>query len=180
MHSISNGWTAVLTLALFAAFIIWILPNQAEQAEAISGGAGSPDSSFYYSAAELYAMAEAYGPEGRQAYIRSRFTFDVVWPLAYTLFLGTWISWAFRKLHAADALWQKANLVPIFGGIFDLFENSSASIVMARYPITTPILDSLTAVFTMTKWVFVRGSFIVFLVGLLIGVFFWVYRRKTA
>ena len=171
MQAISTSWVALLTLLVFAAFIIWVLPTQAADAEAVTQGAGSPDSAFYYSAEQLYQ-------EGRQAYIRSRFTFDVVWPLAYVLFLGTWISWAFGRLFEANSLWQRANLVPILGGLFDFLENSAASIVMARYPAETAVIDSLASVFTMIKWVFVQGSFVVLLGGVLFGGGLWLWRKS--
>ena len=174
----STGWVALLGVAVFFVFIVWVLPNQAAQAEENSGDAGSPDGSFYYTAADLYEMAEAYGEAGRQEYIRSRFTFDVIWPLAYMLFLGTTISWVFGKVFASGSIWQRVNLAPLLGGGFDYLENISASIVMARFPETTPLIDSLTPLFTMTKWVFVNGSFVILLAGLLLGGFHWARNRR--
>lgn len=64
-------------------------------------------------------MAEAYGESGRQAYIRARFTFDLVWPLVYTLFLATAISWVLGRAFALDSCWQRANLAPLLNAIFD-------------------------------------------------------------
>lgn len=169
----------LLGIVVFAVFIVWVLPGQAEQAEAITGDAGSPDTSFFYPPSELYDMAEAYGEDGRAQYVRARYTFDVVWPLAYLLFLATAISWVFRRFFAADSRWQLVNLMPVAGVVFDYLENAAASIVMSRYPATTPVVDWLATVFTMLKWVFVQGSFVVLLGGLLVGAVRWLAGRRS-
>lgn len=167
----SKWWVALGASLLFLFFTAAVLPQQAEQAETYSQGAGSPDGSFYYSAETLYTMAEAYGEDGRSAYIRARFTFDVVWPLVYTAFLATAISWVFLRAFPPTSRWQLANLVPVIGAIFDFLENTSTSIVMARYPDTIPVIASIATIFTMTKWIFVNGSFVVLLIGIIVATY---------
>ena len=170
LHRISTGWVTLAAMVVFVAFTILVLPRQAAGTEAEIGSAESPDMSFYYSADDLYRMAEAYGEQGRRAYVRARFTFDVVWPVVYTVFLGTAISWVFRRAFAPDSRWQRANLVPLLGALFDYLENLSTSIVMLRYPDQTAVVDGLAPLFTMVKWVFVNGSFVVLLVGVLASI----------
>jgi hypothetical protein len=62
--------------------------------------------------------------------------------------------------------------------VFDFLENITTSIVMARYPIRTPVLDWVAPVFTLIKWIFVGGSFGLLLVG--IGAFVWARYLKTS
>lgn len=164
----STGRIAFAALAVFVAFTGTVLPAQAARARLIFGTAGSPDTSFLYGAADLYRMAQAYGEAGRAAYIHARFTFDVIWPLVYTLFLVTAISWLFRKALPADSRWQRLNLLPFLGMGFDFLENIGASVVMGRYPAPTPMLDWLTPVFTLVKWIFVNGSFAVVVAGVVL------------
>ncbi|MEM8858805.1 MAG: hypothetical protein AAGD96_10820 [Chloroflexota bacterium] len=164
-------------MSIFVLFLVFVLPNQAERSDAYTGEAGSSDSSFYYSPEELYAMAEAYGEVGRQQYIRSRFTFDVIWPAVYTFFLASWIAWTFKGLLPTEGLWQQASLAPIIGSLFDLLENVAASVVMARYPAMTPVVDGLATVFTMIKWTFINGSFVILAAGVVIGLALWVWNR---
>ncbi len=177
---LSTGLFTLLGVVVFAAFIIWVLPDQAARAEAVTGDAGSPDTSFFYPPSELYDMAEAYGEDGRSQYVRARYTFDVIWPLAYLLFLATAISWVFRRAFAANSRLQLANLLPVASVVFDYLENAAASIVMIRFPATTPVVDWLATVFTMTKWIFVQGSFGVLLVGLAVGAVRWLRKRGNA
>jgi hypothetical protein len=161
LHQVSNGWVALSALAIFVLFSALVLPAQAARAETDTGSAESPDTSFYYSADDLYSMAQVYGEQGRRAYVRTRFTFDVIWPLVYTIFLST------------------ANLAPVLGALFDYLENLSTSLVMLRYPDRTPGVDILAPVFTSVKWIFVNGSFVLLLAGVVVGVWRWNRRRGT-
>lgn len=181
LYRISTWWVALISLVVFAAFIALVLPDQAAKADAAYGeGAQSPDSSFFYTADDLYAMAESYGASGRAAYVQARFTFDVIWPLAYVAFLATSISWVLGKAFTAGSRWRLANLVPVIGMVFDYLENIAAALVMMRYPNPTPVVDSLASVFTMIKWVFVNGSFAVLLLGALIAVWRWVQGHRAS
>jgi len=174
-YSISTGWATLLGLAVFILFMIFVLPQQAQKAEAYSSGV-SPDTSYFYSADDLYRMAEMYGSEGRAAYIYARFTFDLIFPLTYLLFLSTSISWLFNRAFATDSRWRLLNLFPLAGAFFDYLENISASLVMGRYPNSTPLVDVLAPVFTLTKWLFVNGSFVVLVAGLGLVVWKWVKK----
>lgn len=178
MHRVSNGWVALSTLIIFLLFTALVLPGQASRAEKDTGDAGSPDMSFYYSADDLYQMAEAYGEDGRRAYVRARFTFDVIWPLVYTMFLSTAISWIYQRTFPIGSLWLRTNLAPLLGALFDYLENVSTSLVMIRYPNPTAVVDVLAPIFTMVKWIFVSSSFVLLMVGLVIGIIQWVRRRS--
>ena len=175
LYRVVNGWISLLALLIFIAFTILVLPRQAEKADTFSSDAGSPDMSLFYSPQQLYQMAEAYGEQGRQAYVQQRFTFDVVWPLVYTFFLCTAITWLYRGGFPLNSTWRRANIIPLIAVLFDFLENLSTSLVMLRYPQPTPMVDWLAPVFTLLKWIFVSGSFIL----LLIGIVAYAWRRLT-
>ncbi len=176
LTKISTGWITLSALIIFVLFSALVLPNQASKAEAETGDAGGPDTSLFYAPDDLYQWAKAYGAAGRAAYIRARFTFDVIWPLVYTLFLVTAISWVYSKAFRAGSRWQRLNLMPILGAAFDLLENTSTSIVMGRYPDQTPLIDMLAPVFTLLKWVLIGTSFASLVIG--VGAGLWRWARK--
>jgi hypothetical protein len=89
---VSAGWVALAGLIIFLLFSALALPRQATSAGKETGGSDSPDTSFFYSPSDLYGMAEAYGQRGREACVRARLTFDLIWPLVYSLFLATSIN----------------------------------------------------------------------------------------
>jgi hypothetical protein len=178
LDRVSEGWVALVALVIFLLFTALVLPDQAARAEAYSAEAGSPDSSFWYSSGELYQFAEAYGEQGRRAYVRARFTFDVAWPLVYTFFLTTAISWVYARTFSPGSWPRRANLVPVVGMGFDFLENISTSLVMSRYPAPTPGAVQLAPIFTTVKWIFVNGSFVVLLVGVVLAVGKWAQKRR--
>jgi hypothetical protein len=49
--------------------------------------------------------------------------------------------------------------------VFDYAENTSTSLVMYRYPTPTDLVATIAPLFTVVKWVFVGGSFVLLLIG---------------
>jgi hypothetical protein len=160
LHRVSTGWVTLLALIVFVLFMALVLPRQSTRAGMDTGDVGSPDTSLWYAPRDLYRMAGAYGLEGRRAYVRARFTFDLVWPLVYAAFLGTAISWLSRRAFPASSTWQRANLAPLLALLLDYGENIFTSVVMLRYPARTPLIDWAAPVLTLAKWAFVGGSFV--------------------
>ena len=132
LYRASSTWVVLAALVVFVLFTAWVLPGQSVQAEAETTGAGSPDLSLWYSPSDLYGMAEAYGVQGRKAYIQARFTFDLIWPLVYGAFLSAGVSWLYARALPLGNRWQPVNLVPPLGVALDYLENLSTSVVMLR------------------------------------------------
>ncbi|MFN2363429.1 MAG: hypothetical protein ABR596_03950 [Halarsenatibacteraceae bacterium] len=158
-----TGKIFLAALITFIIFLAVILPWESERSGERLGFEKSPDSSFIYSQAELYEMAEAYGEEGRSYYISSRFSFDIIWPLVYFFFL--WSGMALILKNFSSRLVRSLLLLPFLGTLFDFLENLGASLVMYRYPAETFLIDQLTPGFTFLKWIFIYLSFIVLLLG---------------
>ena len=111
LTGISKGWLVLLSLLVFILFMIFVLPDQAAKAEDYSQGGDSPDMSFFYSPEKLFQMAARYGESGRQAYIRARFTFDLIFPAVYGLFLVTATSWFASRAFPIGSSWRLLNPV---------------------------------------------------------------------
>lgn len=161
---VSSTGLMIASLLLMVGFMIFILPAQAANSARESGSERSPDTSLFYTPEDLYQMAEEYGANGRQAYIRDRWTFDLVFPLVYTCFLAVGISWFVQRLTGWADAWKLTNLIPVLGGLFDLLENSAATLAMASYPARPQILLSAASLFTPIKWLLVSASFIPYLI----------------
>jgi hypothetical protein len=173
LFRISSGWLTLAATVIFVLFMIFVLPAQAAKADETAQGTGSPDTSFFYKPEELFEFAEVYGEAGRQAYIRARFTFDLIYPLVYGSFLALTLSWFLERGLQPGSRWRVFNLVPVLGVVFDYLENIATSLVMGLYPTRVTAAAFLASGFTLVKWVFVNGSFVVLLMGLIL----WLVNR---
>lgn len=177
IHHISRGWVAILSILIMVFFMIFVLPNQSEKSLEETGSSRSPDTSFFYTPEELYQIADDYGQEGRQAYIKSRWTFDLGFPLVYVFFLTVGISWFYRFLTSWKLFWKFGNLLPILGGVFDYLENGAATWVMYIYPTRLAGLAQLTVFFTITKWSLIFLSFLVYFILGIGSLFAWIKQK---
>lgn len=171
MMKIKPGWRfLIIVSAVFLLFILLVFPRVNNYSIRMLGQSKTPDTSLVYSAQDLYQMAENYGKSGRDAYIVLRWTFDLVWPVLYTLFLFLWTI----KLLEYTSL-KKASkyflLIPIIGMLLDFSENIGASIVMSRYPLKSGIIANITPLMTFLKWIIISVSVLVLIILLVsIGV----------
>ncbi len=165
-----TGKLFVLAVLIFGFFLAVVLPQEASRSAAYFQGGQTPDSSFIYSSTDLYQMASAFGEEGRRYYIRSRFTFDVVWPLAYGLLLWTGIAYLGSMIRVVrQTRLRYVVLLPPLAVLLDFLENTSASVVMFFYPARIPIIPELAPMFTFGKWVTIGISYLI-----LAGLALWV------
>ncbi len=175
----SRGWVAAMATSIFILFMILILPQQAVEAERAAGGAGSPDTSFFYNADDLFQFAEAYGEEGRAAYVRARWTFDLIYPLVYTFFLITTLSWLYSYATPGGSPWRLVNLLPLLGMAFDYLENTAATVVMLRYPEMVLLAARITPILSLVKWFFVMASFLMLILGVMLAIRMWIRAREV-
>lgn len=163
----------MIGFVIFLGFGILTLPAQSAQTEVYSHGSGSPDTSLFYSGTKMIQMAEAYGEEGRAAYLKARWTFDLAFPVVYTFFMITSISFLFTKLDWNNKRIRIFNLTPLAAMAFDFAENTAASTVMAEFPRQNTWGQLLAPIFTPIKWLFVILSLLL----ILIGCISWVIKR---
>jgi hypothetical protein len=154
-----SGWIVLLTLIVFFVFSLTILPDQAKKAEVYSAESGSPDLSLFYTPDDLYRMADQYGSDGRMAYVRARFSFDLAWPAVYGAFLLASAAWGLGVLTDQNNSWRLLVFIPLLAVIFDLLENTTAAIVIGRFPSPSIFAALIAPYFTLLKWILVIASF---------------------
>lgn len=158
IHQRINPVILMISIVIFAIFMLIVLPGVSETTKEITGTSSSPDTSFFYTSQDLYDIAASYGEAGRAYYIRSRFSFDIIWPIVYLFFLVSMMSVLFKS---------QLNLIPFLGVLFDFLENLGASFVMYRYPLDAGMITSLTPIFTLMKWIIIYISFGLITIGLI-------------
>jgi hypothetical protein len=163
-----------LSLLIFMSFIILVLPQEAAKSEAF-GLNESIDTSFYYTSQDIYRIAQSYGEEGRAFYIRQRFTFDLVWPIAYTQFILIASAYFYKKtklLKASNLLY-----VSLVAAGFDYLENIMTSTVLYRFPQTTPIIAEMAGIMTLLKWSTLSLSFLILIFLMITATFTQLKQR---
>lgn len=136
----------VVSLIVFAFFIVVVLPAQALAQANVTSGSGSPDLSLFYTPSQFYAWAFEYGEAGRAHYIQTRFGFDLIWPLAYGAFFYTGIKVGGLRNK------QLLSWLPVLTVGFDYLENIVASLAMGLYPIEVSVIVYFAAIATFFKW----------------------------
>lgn len=174
LYKLSSNAITFLALLVFLIFSVLFLPSQTALADRYSQGSGSPDTSLFYTPAALTSMAEKYGIDGRAAYVKARLTFDLAFPIIYTFFLVTSISWMAQRVLSPAHFLRTGNILPFYALLFDLLENTCTALVFSRFPTQLPFIAALAPFFTLMKWICVGSSF-----TLLIGL--WIkYLLKTS
>ena len=157
MNKLTNKKTLLLSIIVFILFMSIVLPVVSEYT-ASELGSSSPDTSILLSKEELYDIAEEYGESGRNTYITLRFTFDIIWPVVYFMFLAIVTNYFIKEQKSKFKLFALS--LPLMAIIFDYAENIFASIYMLRYPLETNMLVSILPYVSLIKWLFVSLSFL--------------------
>ena len=118
------GRTGVLALT-FAATVVFLflafpsLPIEGEMLDLKSG----------YSHKEAMDAMEGYGADGRTTYAWASAVLDTLFPLTYVTFFAGLI----YRCRFTEGMWVLA-FVPVFAGVWDLFENAQIIAMLLRYP----------------------------------------------
>lgn len=151
-------WILPLATAVFLFFLFVVLPREAARLSAATGGVSAPDTRFFYGADVLARTAEAFGSAGRSYYIRSRWTFDVVWPLAYGFFLSAALTALLRGV-SLKGMGRRLHLLPWMAVLLDFLENALISLAFWRHPAILPGVGTLAGMATALKWLCIVVAF---------------------
>ena len=154
----------IIAFALFVSFIAFVLPRQKAAVEIYTREAGSPGLRFFPTPDTVYAMAEAYGPQGRSAYIKTLLVYDFAWALVYSFFYLVFIHRTLRYAHGEKAArLSAAALVP---GLLDWAENILSIGILSAYPERMDGAAWVMAVTTCLKWITMGAASCLFVYGL--------------
>ena len=154
----------IITFVLFVSFIAVVLPRQKAALEIYTREAGSPGLSFFPKPDTVYKMAEAYGAEGRSAYIKALLVYDFAWPFVYSFFYLVFINLALRYAHGEKA--ARLSSVALLPGLLDWAENILSIVIPSAYPDRMDAAAWVMAVTTCLKWITMGAASCLFVYGL--------------
>ncbi len=159
------SWPRVGVLFLAYGGLIGALTAAEGRIKQHSGGLGVPDLLHGFTAAELYARLEAFGPEGRRIYVYAELV-DLVYPLVYATFFAFLLALAARRLLAPGSKWAALCLLPYGAMLADFLENACFFAVLGAWPARLDAVATLGGVFNLAKWGMVAVTLPLVLVGL--------------
>lgn len=157
---------ALFNLLVFPAFICQIVPE---------GGPAILDMRFGYSPLEAHEALTAFGPAGRQAYLRMLWLADSPYPLIYGLLLVLSASFFLDRGLRPGSPFRLFNLAAIDAVIFDLIENMGITGLLLRYPDGPDSLARLASVAGILKWLAIAVS----LIFIVIGIVGWLFHSRN-
>ncbi len=148
---------------LFILFSIAILPVMFYWMKEVTGTSLSPDTNLGFDINVYYSIREIYGVIGRKIYIIQRYTFDLLWPFVYTVFLMSLIG-RFKQYFGYN---DKLFIVPIIAVTLDICENIIATVFMVMYPKTVDGLLYVLMMITNLKWLILFVISVILIVQLM-------------
>lgn len=148
----------LLSSFIFLIAIFTILPLMENMIINTTGANVTPDSSFFYSASELHSIVSKYSDIGIDAYIKSRWTFDLLWPVLYFYFMIS-VLIRFKYVIKSNIMRTFIITLPLLAMSFDILENILCSFYMARFAEPLVVIAKFAAFMSAMKWIFVFASF---------------------
>jgi hypothetical protein len=117
-------------------------------------GEGRPlDLYFSYSPDQVYRYLGELGAKGRMAYARMELTWDLLFPVVYSLALMVALVIAAHSILPAASRLQYLRFFPALAVFADWGENLSLARVIHAYPDQPDALVTTASLFTSLKWV---------------------------
>jgi len=176
----SKAFIAFLILVfLFIITHIVKFPGSVGYLKEITGGQKTLDLQASFSSAETYQRLEAFGEVGRQMYIRTMLTVDLIFPLSMFIFLFLFSKYTLRKVALKNVPGRSLQALAIGYLTFDFLENVSIFILLNSFPNRLEFLGSYIGYLTVAKRISMMGALFIPLV-ILIGRKLWTLFQQVS
>lgn len=130
-----------------------------------SNGIGILDKEFNYTPEKAYDILDSQGEQGREMYKDLIIYQDFLFPIIYTLFWLSLITYLFSKWFKNEKIIKLISLIPLLGGVFDWLENISILNMLINYPSKAYNLAALANTFTTIKTTIFMINIIIVIIG---------------
>ncbi len=154
----ATGRNILLLLAVFLLFNFVLIPAVYPKFQTL-------DTLPSYTPQEAYRLISSYGEQGRQQYLLTELTVDLIYPLCTAALFALLILYSFQRGMPAQAWTRWLCLIPLLELLFDYLENASVIVMLARYPVEMPAIAAAANVFTVLKFALTVPE-LVFVIGL--------------
>lgn len=158
LNTISNGMKRyankryIISLLIILIIILVLMdqgPFGTAKLKEISGGLGTLDMQFGYSAAHTYGLFEKIGDPGRWLYVKL-LGLDFLFAFFYMILQSLLVT-ALMKKAKLSARWEKFNLLPILRSVLDMVENCLLLFLIASFPEPHTVVVWIASGITIVK-----------------------------
>lgn len=139
------AWLSIVSFFVLL-FLVVILPNDLKQFYT-EDRQGILDTRFMYLPSDVLEVATTYQQAGRDAYIKSKLTIDLGWPIIYGLFLISWLRLIKKPVYVQTGMLFIGSAL-----VFDFIENASLALYFAWYESQVFTLALVASIATPMKW----------------------------
>lgn len=155
------GFAALLLLGVFASTHAVKFPGSLAYLMEITQGQKILDMQPSFSENETYQRLAAFGELGRQMYMRTILTIDIVFPLTVFLFLFLWGKFSVERAGLRPLLRNLLLGLSICYVVLDFLENASILAMLFQYPERIEFLGNSIGYLTRGKRFAMLGAMVV-------------------
>ncbi len=165
LEKISGPKSILIMVMILIPFNLLFFPWVNRQLDHLSGYQ-LLDSRFAYTPAEAVLRLDAYSGAGRTLYLVNDWTFDLAYPVIYSLLAGFILTLVLKVAFPPLSPLQRMQLFPFCMAFFDYLENISISLLLILFPGQPNWLIQVASASTTLKWCFAGFSIFALLAGL--------------
>jgi hypothetical protein len=159
------SWRSLGLVVLVYVGLVATLSWAEGQIKQHSGGLGVPDLMQGFTADQLYARLDAFGPAGRSIYLKAELV-DLIYPLAYSTAFALLLALVARTLLPVTSRWRALCLLPYAAMLCDYLENACLFAVLLRHPERRDAVATAAGIFNLGKWSCFAPTILLALLGL--------------
>lgn len=137
---------------IFVTTHIYDLPYNSKNVSRLLGHQEIFDKSPVFTSARVYQKISTFSTEGISTYMRFTYTSDLIFPLAFLLFLLSFYRYVKYKSKKTIPIWFIIRTLPYLWFAFDLFENLLIFSILKYYPLKLNLPAGAVGVVTVIKF----------------------------
>lgn len=159
----------VILLSLFSITHLLKFPGSVGCLREITNGQNSFDLQASFSSTETYQRLEAFGEKGRQVYMQTMLTVDIIFPLSMFVFLLLMSKYTSQRWGMKPGVARLLSSLAIGYVVLDFLENLTIFFLLSNFPDRLEFLGSYIGYLTLGKRISMAGAIIIPIVLLAAG-----------
>ena len=153
----------VFTQIIYFLMLLYTIPNVMNYANGMKILDLQPTG---YSADYAMTLFDNLGTGGRDYYLYRQIPLDMIYPFLFAVTYSLLLTYLFKKSFNPESKLHFLSIIPLFGGLFDYFENIGIIIMLSIYPGFSIHLANITSLFSILKSISTTLFFVLLVVGI--------------